>query len=213
MFIDPATLATDLDRLEDIEKASLRLVTYAIYEFRDIAAEIFARERDLAQDIAEDITREALDRLGISRMDLRLFGKIDYKKACYVFHPDYALRQALLVDTKAEKDHTTATIQTAQTSLRIRHVRAGQPVDEAGELPTVIESDKGDCLTTTIFVKYEYQDRPTTRLLGITVAALPNGMLQARYNPSPRQTIWRAGRNAPTRGEPFRAYPAKWCSG
>src|SRR5436309_16071605 len=117
MFIEPAELANQPDRLEEIEKASMRLVTQAVYEFRLTAAEIFAREKDLAQDIAEDITREALDRLGVSRMDLRLFGKIDYKRARYVFHPEYAVRQALFVDSKAEKESGTATLQTAQTSL------------------------------------------------------------------------------------------------
>jgi hypothetical protein len=36
------------------------------------------------------------------------------------------------------------------------------------------------------------------------VAAVPNGLLQERYNPSPKDTIWLAGRNAPTLGEAFR---------
>ena len=202
MFTDPTSL--DAEQIEQIEKASARLVTQAVYEFRETAAEIFSKEKDMAQDIAEDVTREALDRLGVSRMDLRLFGKMDYKRARYVFHPEYAVRQALLVDTKAEKEHDTATLQTAQTSLRIRHMRAGEAVDVQGELPTIIESNKGDCLTTTIFVKYEYEDAPVNRLIEITVAALPSGILQEQYNPTAQDTIWRAGRNAPTRGEPFR---------
>ncbi|MGH9444442.1 MAG: SfiI family type II restriction endonuclease [Terriglobia bacterium] len=202
MFLDPAEIKSDPGKIEEIEKASARLVTQAVYEFRDEAAEIFRRETDLAQDIAEDLTREALDRLGVSRMDFRLFGKIDYKRARYVFHPGYAVRQALLVDSKAEKEHGTSTLQTSQTSMRIRHVRGGVRVDEAGELPEVVESEKGNCITTRIFVKYEYQDRPKPRLCEITVVALPSGMLQDRYNPSPSDTIWRAGRNA--REEPFR---------
>jgi hypothetical protein len=148
VFTNPSEL--DPEKIEQIEKASARLVTQAIYEFKDTASEIFSKERDQAQDIAEDVTREALDRLGVSRMDLRLFGKIDYKRARYVFHPEYAVRQALLVDSKAEKEHGTATIQTAQTSMRIRHVRAHTNVDVPGELPTIIESEKGDCITTTI---------------------------------------------------------------
>lgn len=201
MFTDPTSLSAE--RIEQIEKASARLVTQAIYEFRETAAEIFSKEKDLAQDIAEDVTREALDKLGVSRMDLRLFGKIDYKRARYVFHPEYAVRQALLVDTKAEKEHDTATIQTAQTSMRIRHTRAGKAVDVAGEMPVIIESAKGNCITTTIFVKYEYEDDPI-RLREIIIAALPSGLLQDSYNPTDADTIWRAGRNAPTRGEPFR---------
>jgi hypothetical protein len=202
VFTKPRDLQPD--QIEEVEKASLRLVSHAINEFRSTALEIFAKEKDLAQDIAEDITREALDRLSVSRMDLRLFGKIDYKRARYVFHPNHAVRQALLVDSKAEKEHGTSTLQTAQTSLRIKHVRAGVEQDVAGELPTIIESNKGDCLSTTIFVKYEYEDDPETKLVEIVAAALPNGMLQDRYNPTATNTIWRAGRNAPSRAEPFR---------
>ena len=125
MLIDPADLKSDLDTLEDIERASTRLVTQAIVDFREEATAIFGRERDLPQDFAEDITREALDTLGVSRIPQRLYGKIDYKRARYVFHPGYALRQALFVDSKAEKmsGAATATLQTAQTSMRIMHVR------------------------------------------------------------------------------------------
>src|SRR5438309_1422632 len=104
MFVDPTSHADNLDRIEDIEKASLRLVTQVIFDFRHEAAEIYNREKDLQADFREDITREALDRVGMSRIDRRLFGKIDYKRARYVFHPDYAVRQALFVDSKAEKD-------------------------------------------------------------------------------------------------------------
>ncbi len=204
MFIDTATLLGDPDKIEEIEKSSARLVTQAIYEFRDTAAQIFSNEPDLPQDIAEDITREALDRLGVSRIDVRLFGKIDYKRARYVFHPSYAARQALFVDSKAEKEQGTSTLQTAQTSMRIRHVRGSKAVDERGNLPLSIETEKGSCVTTTVFVKYEYVNKPRTRLGKITVVALPSGVLQKKYNPSPADTIWRAGRNAPSRGEPFR---------
>jgi hypothetical protein len=38
----------------------------------------------------------------------------------------------------------------------------------------------------------------------ITIAALPNGLLQEMYNPTTDDTIWLAGRNAPTLGEAFR---------
>ena len=33
---------------------------------------------------------------------------------------------------------------------------------------------------------------------------LPNGLLQYRYNPTADDSIWRAGCDAPTRGEAFR---------
>ena len=204
MFIDIDDLLQDPDKIEETEKASAKLVTQAIYEFRETAAEIFKREPDLAQDIAEDVTREALDRLGVSRMDVRLFGKMDYKRARYVFHPDYAVRQALFVDSKAEKEHGTSTLQTAQTSMAIRHMRAGMPVDEAGTMPKSVKTDKGQSIATTILVKYEYRDKPKMKLLEISVVAVPSGALQARYNPSQTDTIWRAGRNAPSLEEPFR---------
>ncbi len=103
MLINPNTLQDNLERLEAIEKASLRLVVQAIYDFRESAKEIFEFESDLVADIGEDITREALDKLGVSKIEQRLFGKIDYKKARYLFQPDFAIKQALFVDSKAEK--------------------------------------------------------------------------------------------------------------
>lgn len=209
MFVNPRTLQDDLDTLEEIEKASARLVTQAIVDFRETASELFANERDLPQDFGEDITREALDEMGVSRIRQRLYGKIDYKRARYVFHPDYAVRQALFVDSKAEKTSgaATATLQTAQTSLRIRQMRSGLPVDEPGTLPPFLDIENGPFLTTTIFVKYNYRsmaDSSAHVLDSITVAALPHAYLQDRYNPSAEETIWRTGRNAPSRGEPFR---------
>lgn len=210
MFLDPAGLSQNLDALEDIERASLRLVCQALVDFREEARRIFAAEADLPQDFGEDITREALDQMGVSRIPQRLFGKIDYKRARYLFHPDYAVRQALFVDSKAEKlaGAATATLQTAQTSLRIRHVRQGEAVDVPGEVLPVLDAERGSFLTTTLFVKYNYiasdDSPPVNSLESITVAAVPHQYLQDRYNPDAETTIWRAGRNAPSRGEAFR---------
>ena len=85
----------------------------------------------MVADIGEDITREALDRQGIPTIPVRLFGKIDYKRATFLFQPEYAVRQALFVDSKAEKvsGAGTATIQTSQTSMRIRQVRSNEMFD------------------------------------------------------------------------------------
>jgi hypothetical protein len=205
MFINPSDLATQIEVLEEIEEASLRLVTQALVDFREQAADIFKNEPDKAQDVAEDITREALDRMSVSRIDQRLFGKMDYKRARYVFHPEYAVRQALMVDSKAEQgDIATATLQTGQTSMRMRHMRSGVPVDEEGTLPPFLVAVGIEYLVTTIFAKYAYQTNGATTLLHITVAAVPNGMLQTIYNPTAEETIWRAGRNAPSLVEPFR---------
>jgi hypothetical protein len=207
MLINPLDLSGDLDRLEEIERASLRLVTQALYNYRVTAQEIFQEESDLVGDIGEDITREALDRLGMSRIEQRLFGKVDYKRARYLFHPDYAIKQALFVDSKAEKvsGQRTATIQTSQLSMSILQIRAGQEVRVPGKLPTTIALKGENYLTTTLFVKYNYAERQDKNdLQTITVAALPSGMLQQKYNPSATDTIWLAGRNAPTLGEEFR---------
>ncbi|MBN1875698.1 MAG: BglI family type II restriction endonuclease [Anaerolineae bacterium] len=210
MLIDPYHLSNNWKRLEEIEKASLRFVVQAIYNYREMAQEIFQQERDLVADIGEDITREALDRLGMAKIDQRLFGKIDYKQARYIFHPEYAIKQALFVDSKAEhfSGKGTATLQTSQFSLTVHQIRGGEKVEVRGKLPTVLEIQGEHYITTTIFVKYNYTEEVDNySLKTITVAALPNGFLQEKYNPkfaSGSDNIWRAGRNAPSRGEAFR---------
>jgi hypothetical protein len=207
MLLDPEKLIDDLDRLEEIEKASLRLVVQAVYDYRDTAIEIFCEEGDLVADIGEDITREALDRMGVAKIDQRLFGKIDYKRARYLFHPDYAIRQALFVDSKAEKvsGQGTATLQTSQFSMKVRQIRAEENVEVEGSLPKILTIRDTNYITTTIFVKYNYEETVNrNELKSITLAAVPNGLLQKRYNPSFQDTIWIAGRNAPSRREAFR---------
>lgn len=207
MLLDPNQLRYNLNRLEEIEKTSLRLVVQAIYDYRTLAIEIFRNEEDLVADISEDITREALDRMGMARIDQRLFGKIDYKRACYLFHPDYAVKQALFVDSKAEQvsGQQTATLQTSQFSMIVRQIRAGQSIEVQGSLPSVLSLRGNAYITTTIFVKYNYEESDNgNELRSVTVAAVPSGFLQNRYNPTPEDTIWLAGRNAPTRDEAFR---------
>ena len=209
MTLDPRHLDTEPELLEEIEKATLRMVTQAIYDFRDEAGEFFVHEPDAVADIGEDITREAMDRMGTSIIPARLFGRIDYKRARYVFHPEYSVRQALFIDSKAEQvaGARTVTIQTSQTSLRIRQMRRGQSIDEQGTLPKILQLQGVDYLVTTVFVKYNYmdlEDGSEKALESISVTCLPNGMLQDKYNPSHEETIWLAGRNAPSRGEAFR---------
>lgn len=180
MLINPQELSQNLNRLEEIEKVSLRLVTQAIYDYRALAQEIFKEESDLVADIGEDITREAVERLGMPKIDQRLFGKVDYKRACYLFHPDYALKQALFVDSKAEKvsGQGTATLQTSQLSMVVRQVRFGGDVEVSGKLPAILSLKGESYLTTTLFVKYNYEEQNSINLLrSITVAAVPNGML------------------------------------
>ena len=182
MTLNAGDLRANLDTIEQIEKATLRMVVQAIYDFRN--------ESDLVADIGEDITREALDRQGMPTIPVRLFGKIDYKRAAYLFQPEYAVRQALFVDSKAEKTAGagTATIQTSQTSMRIRQVRQNQTVDVPGDLENIAIVRDDEYLTTTIFVKYNYSessaDDVPNRLDSVAVLCLPNGLLQDRYNPT-----------------------------
>jgi hypothetical protein len=207
MLINPYDLKDNPQRLEEVEKSSLRLVVQALYDYRSMAQEIFLQETDLVADIGEDITREALDRLGMSKIDQRLFGKVDYKRARYLFHPEYAIKQALLVDSKAEQvsGQGTATLQTSQLSMTVKQVRAGERLEVPGKLPHIVELRGEPYITTTLFVKFNYDEKAgSNELSRITVAALPNGLLQQKYNPSHQDTIWLAGRNAPTRGEDFR---------
>lgn len=207
MFLNPEELRNDPKRLEEIEKASLRLVVQAIYEYRTVAEETFREETDLVADIGEDITREALDRLGMSKIDRRIFGKVDCKRARYVFHPEYSIKQALFIDSKAEKisGQGTATLQTSQFSMSVRQIRAKQNLEVTGRLPAILNLRNEAYITTTLFVKYNYQERTDRNLLqSVTVAALPNGILQEIYNPDVSDTIFIAGRNAPTLGEEFR---------
>ncbi len=207
MFLNPEELRNDPKRLEEIEKASLRLVVQAVYEYRTVAEETFREESDLVADIGEDLTRESLDRLGMSKIDRRIFGKVDYKRARYVFHPEYSIKQALFIDSKAEKvsGQGTATLQTSQFSMSVRQIRFNQELEVAGKLPAILNLKNEAYITTTLFVKYNYQEETDGNLLrSITVAALPNGILQEMYNPGVRDTIFVAGRNAPTLGEEFR---------
>ncbi len=206
MTIDPNSLNCSPDVVEAIEKATLRMVVQAICDFRSDIVSIFAAESDLVADIGEDLTREALDRVGTSVIPVRLFGKMDYERARYLFLPQFAVRQAMFVDSKAEKDSVVIRLQQGQTSMVIRQIRAGREVTEQGGLPLTIPSPAGDLLTTTLFVKYGYGVIDgKNQLQAIHVVALPSGVLQDRYSPTPADNIWNAGPNAPTRGEKFRA--------
>lgn len=160
---------------------------------------------DDVKDVAEDITRELLDRLPGYNIQQRIFGTVDYKRARYIILPNQLVRQALFIDSKAEKESRTATIQMSQTSMRVRHVRAGIGLDEVGRLPMISNYNNKQYLTTTAFLHFRYEDIDGAHILrAVTIFGLPNGLLQSKYNPTVEDTIWLAGRNAPTLGEDFR---------
>lgn len=201
---DPDILS--LDEIERIEKLTLRWIFQAVLDFGIEAHEIFLKSPDSVKDIAEDITRELLDRLSGFNVQQRVYGTVDYKKARYVILPDETVRQALFIDSKAEKENRSATIQMSQTSLWVRQRRSGAEVNEKGFLPEISEYGGKNYLTTTCLIHFMYDDDDNGihHLREVTIAAIPNGKLQDRYNPSADDGIWLAGRNAPTLGEDFR---------
>lgn len=156
-IIDPEELRNDLDSLE---KATLRLVCESILKIAPIAQEQFEPETrgmadsatgiqtwsnpsDRYSDLGEDLTRMALDNLGFSRVpDSRLFGAIDYKAARYVFLPEFAVEQALFVDSKAEKAsrRTPPRMGCAGRASMIRVVQATASASAAESISTFMRS-------------------------------------------------------------------------
>ncbi|MDR2154461.1 MAG: SfiI family type II restriction endonuclease [Burkholderiaceae bacterium] len=194
-----------LDDIERIEKLTLRWIFQAVYDFGAEAHEVFRCSVDDVKDVAEDVTRELLDRLPGYNVPRRVFGTVDYKKYRYIVLPEQMVRQALFVDSKAEKTARNATLQMSQTSMHIHQRRGDDIVSQAGLLPVIYKDVDKELLTTTAFVHFHYEGNPTGyRLLSTSLLCIPNGLLQERYNPNENISFWLAGRNAPTRGEDFR---------
>ena len=194
------------DEIERLEQTVMSLVVQALRDYWSNAVTIFRDETDLPQDIAEDITREAIAAMGVSGTQDRLYGKVDVKKAIYAFLPE-PTPVALMLDAKAEKSNgnRTVTIQMSQTSMRVRLYRKGQPIDENGKLEVLIHRGDRVYRVVTIIAKFVYMETDQGHsLLRVIVACIPSGDLQYRYNPTADETIWRVGRDAPTLGEDFR---------
>ena len=192
------------DDVERVERTAFEMVVQALEDYKAQAATIFQHETDLAQDIAEDVMREAMEDMGLSGFRERLYGKVDYKRAIYVFTP-CPNSVALMLDAKAEKGNGSATIQMSQTSMRIEYRRRGESVVESGKLPSHLSVNGRSLQVVSIIAKYLYEEMSDGYRLKETIAAcIPSGLLQSRYNPTPDDTIWRVGRHAPTLGEDFR---------
>ena len=90
--------------------------------------------------------------------------------------------------------------------MRVRYKRTTGEVDEVGVLRPTIEQGGRRMQVVSIVTKYVYTDRAGGGydLNRVIAACIPNGILQSRYNPRPDDTIWRAGRHSPKRGEEFR---------
>jgi len=117
---DPSGLTGEA--IEAIEKQSLRCLYTAAVDLGFDAFEIFAQSSDDPKDIAEDITREMLDRLGGYQVQQRILGNVDYRKARYIILSEFSVRQALFVDSKAEKSKSSATMQMSQLGMAVRQV-------------------------------------------------------------------------------------------
>ena len=212
---DLSTLTSDA--VESIEKLTLRWVFQAVKDFGFDAYAVFRDSPDEVKDIAEDITREILDRLAGYNIGQRLLGNVDYRKMRYIILPEQVIRQALFADSKAEKTAATATMQMSQLSLCVHQERSGKTQSVAGHLrPIHVTSSGEQCLSTSVLLHYHYHDVPNGARLDhvlhkATLCVVPNGLLQAKYNPNAQDSIWRKGRNAPSRGEDFRvrlSFPA-----
>ena len=215
-FKNPQDFAADLDQLEELERSTMRFICQGVHQLLLIAEEQFTKTEmvqgdtepsDLADYVGEDVTRMALDGIGTSRVPQgRLFGAIDYKVARFVFLPESTVRQALFVDSKAEKNaFNNARVQITQTSLEVRQRRQGINIAIPGRVEPVWSTDVYDYITTTAFVKYHYSQTGRDLLLRqVSVVMLPNGFLQDRYNASAQDDIWNVGPDSPAREEKFR---------
>lgn len=193
------------NEIEDIEKLTLRWIFQAFVDFGRDPKIIFANSPDHVTDIAEDITREVLDKYAGNSVNQRIFGTVDYKKARYIILPEQIVRQALFVDSKAEKDGNKARLQVSQIPMNVKQIRNGVEIEVSGGLPPVSIYNQKQYLTTVVLIHYYYTELENTYLLReITIAGVPNGILQDKYNPDFMDTIWDVGPDAPTRGESFR---------
>jgi hypothetical protein len=131
MSIDPTDLTNQPDLIENVEKASTWMVCQAILDFTPVAREQFSLTKDLAGTVGEDVTRDAMEMMGLSRAPTaRLIGKIDYKRAAYYFDPNYWIRQALFADSKAEKGIRLTSVN--RWRANIRSIAGQCPRMEAG---------------------------------------------------------------------------------
>ena len=51
---------------EKLERTTMEMVVQALTDYRDQAQRIFLEESDKAQDIAEDVVREAVEAMGMA---------------------------------------------------------------------------------------------------------------------------------------------------
>lgn len=229
---DPRSLQKEPELLEKIERNTLEQITEVIRSYRGIASEAFDNASDIypheiyheegsqayyraladvARAIGEDITEMALDSEGIISEQVPLSGRTDHKMVRKIQAEENSSNfgQALMIDSKAEKEGGTSTIQRGQTSLEIKfkNTQKDKEYDEPGNLPKVISTPGGKLLPTTVLIKYQYSGKLVENMTldKIIVSCIPHGYLQQRYNRNVNDgQIWRVGRDSPKHDENFR---------
>ena len=97
-------------------------------------------------------------------------------------------------------------LKMSQLSMDVRQTLGGTGIAMEGKLPKICIYDGRKYLTTVLLAHFECTSiGDAVRLRHLTIAALPNGLLQERYNPTVVDTIWRADGNPTRLGEDTRA--------
>ncbi len=210
MIADIDARHLSLDQIEEIEKLSLRLVFQALVWFAPQAWDFFDRSPDDPQDVAEDVTREALSSFGGFVLRERLFGTIDFKQARWLPMPYGLVPQAMMVDSKAKKvnEQNRLDLQMSQVSMTVYLESKDRPILPLLRPTMEFRFENGQtkqALTTVITAHYSYDDKAKGQvgkwLRKLTLCAVPNGLLQERYSPNRQRTVFGVGKHSSGRGE------------
>lgn len=206
-------------QIEQLEKATLRVIVQALQEYSWEAKQIFdSTEAESETEVivlAEDILQYALEVAELYPINKRYAGFIDYKRVRWFPTPFGLIPQALLVDAKASTENNRDTLQRSQLPMDAEFQDSSGKVHtlSAGVLPHLdIAFDGGvtlGAISTSILVHFYYENkalRPGSfrDLKSIFVLALPHARLKPKYNPNPLQTFFGQGKHSPARGEAAR---------
>jgi hypothetical protein len=212
-------LALSLAEIEQLEKATLRVIVQALQEYSWEAKQIFDKTAADSETevivLAEDILQYALEVAELYPINKRYAGFIDYKRVRWFPTPFGLIPQALLVDAKASTENNRDTLQRSQLPMdaEFRDAKGKAHTLSAGVLPHLEIVFDGDvvlgAISTSILVHFYYVNKssePGTHrdLKSIFVLALPHARLKSKYNPSPDHTFFGQGKHSPARGEAAR---------
>lgn len=170
-----------IDQIEEVEKISLRLAFQALIWFAPQAWDIFDRSPDDPQDIAEDVTREAIGIFKGFSINERLFGTIDFKQARWLPMTFGLVPQALMVDSKAKRAYENARLdlQMSQVSMDVLLKSKEEPLQPGLKTAMDVRFEGGivkKAITSVITAHYSYDIKPPgqdgNRLQRIIVAAV-----------------------------------------